>query len=393
MGNETSQPKQYQYGKKSSNTRQRYLVPVRQEPVQRYNYNQPVNSYTQQIYTQEEPNEQINHYSQTNIENSEQLEQPNIEQYKQTENFEQLEQQEQQTIINNQNNSSYQVLGFDENQNITQEELTKRYRSLALKFHPDRNKEPYAEYFFNLVQEAYKDLANKLKLSIGDEQKYKEAENTPIPEIIPDREEINKGFSNIKINPENFDINQFNTAFDEFKTSTSSNPYSKGYADQMEQSSKQRQNSYNVDRISNSADFNRTFDKNKSNKQIKIYKEPEPILINPALNYTELGQDNVNNFGAKINNSLQATDYLDAHVNENTLIDPSKIDVSRPESINALKNARSQINHNMSARDKAFYDMKQKEEEKSELERRERLKQQDTKHEKDFYLFNRMFIK
>ena len=67
--------------------------------------------------------------------------------------------------------------------------------------------------------------------------------------------------------------------------------------------------------------------------------------------------------GAKINNRLQATDYMDAHVNENTLIDPSKIDVSRPDSINALKNARSQINYNMSARDKAFYDMKQKDEE------------------------------
>ena len=387
MGNETSQPKQYQYGKKSSNNRQRYLVPVRQDPVQRYNYNQPVNSYTQQIYTQQEPNEQINHYPQTNIEKSEQFEQPNIEQSKQ------LEQPNQQTIINNQNNSSYQVLGFEENEDVTQEQLTKRYRSLALKFHPDRNKEPYAEYFFNLVQEAYKDLANKLKLSIGDEQKYQEAENTPIPEILPEREEINEGFSNIKINPENFDINQFNTAFDEFKTSASSNPYSKGYADKMEQSSKQRQNSYAVDRITNSADFNRTFDKSKANKQVQIYKEPEPTLVNPVLNYTELGQDNVDNFGVKINNSLHATDYMDAHVNENTLIDPSKIDVSRPDSINALKNARSQINYNMSARDKAFYDMKQKEEEKSELERRERLKQQDTQHEKDFYLFNRMFIK
>jgi curved DNA-binding protein CbpA len=374
MGNETSQPQQYQYGKKSSNTRQRYLVPVQQNPVQSYNYNQQVNSNTHQIYTQQDTNEQYNNYTQSDIEQTKHL--------------------NQQTVNSNTNNSSYQILGFEENQDITQDELTKRYRSLALKFHPDRNKEPYAEYFFNLVQEAYKDLANKLKLLIGDEQKYQEAENTPIPEILPEREEINKGFSNIKINPENFDVNQFNTVFDEFRTSaSSSNPYSKGYADQMEKSSKQRQNSYAVDRITNSADFNRTFDKSKANKQVQIYKEPEPILVNPALNYTELGQDNVDNFGAKINNSLHATDYMDAHVNENTLIDPSKIDVSRPDSINALKNARSQINYNMSARDKAFYEMKQKEEEKSELERRERLKQQDTQQEKDFYLFNRMFLK
>lgn len=380
MGNQYSQPnQQYQYGKKSSNIRPRTVIPIQQQ------YRQPMFSQnTHVMYPQQET---INQQQQM---------------HQQQETINQQQMYQQQNSVNIQSNvtseinenSSYKILGFEENQDITQDELTKRYRSLALKFHPDRNKEPYAEYFFNLVQEAYKDLANKLQLSIGDEQKYQEAENAPIPEILPEREEINKGFSNIKINPENFDVNQFNTAFDEFRTSaSSSNPYSKGYADQMEKSSKQRQNSYAVDRITNSADFNRTFDKSKANKQVQIYKEPEPILVNPALNYTELGQDNVDNFGAKINNSLHATDYMDAHVNENTLIDPSKIDVSRPDSINALKNARSQINYNMSARDKAFYDMKQKDEEKSELERRERVKQQDAQQEKDFYLFNRMFLK
>jgi curved DNA-binding protein CbpA len=374
MGNQNSQPnQQYQYGKKSSNIRPRNVIPVQQQFIspnlRNTLYFQP------QQQTPEINNQDLIYQNSTNIANN------------------------TTDIIpesNNENNdSSYKVLGFEENQKITQEELTKRYRSLALKFHPDRNKEPYAEYFFNLVQEAYKDLANKLKLSIGDDQKYQEAENTPLPDILPEREEINKGFSNIKLNPENFDIDQFNTAFDEFRCSSSShsNPYSKGYADQMEKSSKQRQNSYAVERISNSADFNRTFDKNKSNKQIQIYKEPEPIVVNPALNFTELGQENVNNFGAKINNSLHATDYMDAHVNENTLIDPKKIGITRPESMNQLKNTRSQINYNMSARDKAFYEMKQKEEEQSELERRERLKKQDAQQEKDFYLFNRMFIK
>ena len=339
MGNQNSQPnQQYQYGKKSSNIRPRTVIPVQQQYV---TSNLRNTSYFQPQQIPEINNQNLMYQNSTNIENNTTNVIPEA---------------------NNENNdSSYKVLGFEENQQITQEELTKRYRTLALKFHPDRNKEPYAEYFFNLVQEAYKDLANKLKLSIGDEQKYQEAENTPLPEILPEREEINKGFSNIKLNPENFDVNQFNTAFDEFRgSSSSSNPYSKGYADQMEKSSKQRQNSYAVDRISNSADFNRTFDKSKSNKQIQIYKEPEPILVNPSLNFTELGQDNVDNFGAKINNSLHATDYMDAHVNENTLIDPNKIDISRPDSINALKNARSQINYNMSARDKAFYEMKQK---------------------------------
>ena len=395
MGNETSQPQQqnqYQYGKKSTVIRR--PVPVSQVQQTTY-YNEPnqqyvnttvpqyVNNTTTPQYINNTTAPQNQQYINNEPEPTEYYEEHNVE--NQEVNTEQNEEEE---------DSSYRILGFKENQPLTQEELNKRYRSLALKFHPDRNKEPYSQYFFNLVKRAYKDLSNKLNLSIGDERRYQEADDKPLPEILPEREELNKGFSNIKINPDSFDIDKFNSAFSEFQTAaSSSNPYAKGYADQMEKSSKQRQNSYAVDRISNSADFNRQFEKNKTQKQIQIYKEPEPILVNPALNYTELGQDSVDNFGAKINNSLHATDYMDAHVNENTLIDPSRIDVDRPDTLNGLKNARSQINYKMSARDKAFYDMKQAENEEKELERRERLKKQDEQQEKDFYLFNRMFLK
>ncbi len=52
----------------------------------------------------------------------------------------------------------YEVLGI--NRSATQPEIKKAYRKLAMKFHPDRNKEEGAEDKFKEVNEAYEVLSN-----------------------------------------------------------------------------------------------------------------------------------------------------------------------------------------------------------------------------------------
>jgi len=59
----------------------------------------------------------------------------------------------------------YEILGIS--QNSSAEEIKKAYRTLSLKLHPDRNKEPDAEEKYKLINEAYEILSD-----INEKQNY-----------------------------------------------------------------------------------------------------------------------------------------------------------------------------------------------------------------------------
>lgn len=64
------------------------------------------------------------------------------------------------------NEQYYAILGLDKNIQYTDEEIKTAYRKMAMKYHPDRNKDAGAADKFKEIKKAYDFLSNQSKFNL-----------------------------------------------------------------------------------------------------------------------------------------------------------------------------------------------------------------------------------
>ena len=103
----------------------------------------------------------------------------------------------------------YKLLEIDKK--ATPEEIKKAYRKTALKYHPDKNKEPGAEEKFKQINEAYSVLSEPEKREIYDKYGFEGLENNGVNFNKADFSNIFSDiFSDIFGNNRGFNFNDFN---------------------------------------------------------------------------------------------------------------------------------------------------------------------------------------
>ena len=301
----------------------------------------------------------------------------------------------------------YEVFGLSKN--FEWDELKDSYRRLAKLVHPDKGG---TEEIFNKVTDCFKYLAHEYKLRKSDRphnelkkesQDYYSNEygNNSRHASDSDNPKISK-FASTKENIDGMSFTErFNKTFEENKLDDDDN--SKGYGDMMAKSSKNREDlsvpvylkpGKKLD-INN---FNKTFDTVSLPKSSEIvkYKEPEALPLARKMQYTELGEvtdDFTSSTTNRDTSSLQYTDYMKAYAS-GRLVDPRAVE-DRPKykTVNEYENAREKVVSKAPTEEELqWIAKKEREEKKAEELRLRRIAERDRITAEHHDRMNRLLI-
>lgn len=255
----------------------------------------------------------------------------------------------------------YAALGLSTNADISLEDLKKRYKSLAVIYHPDKGG---TKAMFDFITTCYKKVYYDIKSRQLDKQfmdlkhestKYMKTKQTPRSFSLPDEGDFQS---------------RFNEFFDEHRLRDDS--VDAGYGHIMTPSSQHREDIDIAKTVKSMKSFHEEFEKRAPPppKEIIKYRVPEALPSARTMQYTELGISRVGDFSGE-NDTLKKLNYTDYKLAHETsrLIDPSTVK-ARKEYLNvqALEAEREE-KPMMTEKEQKMYDAYLRKQVKREKER------------------------
>ena len=276
----------------------------------------------------------------------------------------------------------YHILGVSKS--YTLEELKEKYKTLAMKVHPDKGG---TEELFLLVTKCYKYLVQEFH------KKVSQKEYHDLKKEFKKSDAANEDYAGSK---PKFDLNKFNKVFTDTKLE---NAYDKGYSDWMsdekvkEISKEERKvkKSFNIDKFNDKFE---TITDDTNNKFLIKYREPEPLMASKKIGYTELGQDNVDDFSADniSKKNLNFMDYKVAHTTQK-IVDPRIANsIKQYKNLQELEKDRSTISFHIEEDIMDGVQTKMRLENELERKRMEALTMQDKRINDNYNKINMMLM-
>lgn len=291
----------------------------------------------------------------------------------------------------------YAALGLSKNADITLDELKRRYKNLALIYHPDKGG---TKVMFDFITTCYKKVYYDLKARILDkqfmdlksessqymkqqQQQQRRAESQPTPTHVQHVVEDDRDF-----------MTRFNEFFDQNRLQDES--FDSGYGHMMAPSSQVREDINISKTVKSMKSFHQEFERSAPPppKEIVKYRIPEALPSAKNMSYTELGVTRIGDYSGE-NDTLKKLNYTDYRIAHETtrLIDPALVK-SRKEykSVQALEAEREE-KPLMTEKEQRMYEAYLRKQAKKEKERAIQLESRDRQIQDHFEKVSRFAIK
>ena len=279
----------------------------------------------------------------------------------------------------------YKMLGLQKI--FTPDQLRLAYKKAALAMHPD--KQGGNDYMFKMLITCYKQLVKDYNRRVSDKQfnelkQESKAYTAPLPLASASAMQEAK---------KSFNINKFNNIFDENKLPDAVRDT--GYNDWLRQQTDDIQPKLKG-KFTNTA-FNEQFNNQTSQPQSKHlikYKEPEAMLTCKKIQFTEIGDDNTEDFSAD-NLSKKNLNYMDLKIAHLTsrLVDPKTVDNRKTyNTVGDVEADRANISYSMSDKEMREYQKRKQLEELKEKQRVQNALMKDHLAQQQFDKVNRLML-
>lgn len=255
----------------------------------------------------------------------------------------------------------YKILGVPKN--FTEQQLKDAFKKLALVLHPD--KPTGNSHLFKIVTNSFRVLAEELKARNSDKQFYELKNSFTNNQKQPtSRQNVNFDYD-----PKNFNVEKFNKIYEDNRLETATDV---GYDDFLRNEKIKKMKEYKKSFTADS--FNSHFEKAvkpEQSKHLIKYTEPEPLLMGKKIQFTELGEDNIEDFSGD-NMSKHGLHFMDLKIahTTNRIIDPRTVEERKEyKNVEQYEADRANINYQMNAKDLQDYQKRKYLEEQKEKKR------------------------